>query len=76
MAAVRHVRWWEENASQTGVKVLVRLLKDLRNRFVGLEPLNPWAIELLAHHALHYRGNRMANPTPIGLNSVFFCFLK
>ena len=46
-AAIRHVRWFEENAAQTPVRILVRLVKDLRRRFDGFEALHVWAIELL-----------------------------
>ncbi|CAF0940048.1 unnamed protein product [Adineta ricciae] len=55
--AIKHAKWVDETCSHPSIKLLVRLLKDLRQRFNGLEPLNTWLINLLAHHCVTNNNN-------------------
>lgn len=55
MSAIRHVRWFEDSANLTTIKVLIRILRDTTMRFEGLLMLSPWMIDVLAHYCVTFR---------------------
>lgn len=66
LSAIRHTRFFEEN-SNSSVKVLIRILRDVASRFDALSVMNPWMIDLLANFAILSNSNRQA----LSLNQAF-----
>ncbi|XP_026683733.1 interleukin enhancer-binding factor 2 homolog [Diaphorina citri] len=52
LLAYKHVHWFDVNAQNDTVKALIRIMRDLKTRFEGFSPLNPWMIELLVHSSI------------------------
>jgi hypothetical protein len=52
LAALRHALWIDEHAGQPAIKILVRLVKDIKSRCTGLASLDVWTIELLSHYCV------------------------
>lgn len=62
LAALRHALWFDEHAGQPAIKILVRLIKDIKFRCSGLAPLDIWTIELLSHYCVTCTPDKNALP--------------
>ncbi|CAD6196090.1 unnamed protein product [Caenorhabditis auriculariae] len=65
--SIRHAKWFAEVNSQYHLRDLVRVLKDVRQRHVGLHPLSVWALELLSLYCVTSTQNRQ----PLSLGHAF-----
>ncbi|KAI6213371.1 hypothetical protein M3Y94_00142500 [Aphelenchoides besseyi] len=60
--ALRHAYWFDEHAGQPAIKILVRLIKDIKSRTSGFAALDVWTIELLCHYCITCTPDRQQLP--------------
>ncbi|MFH4982698.1 hypothetical protein AB6A40_009407, partial [Gnathostoma spinigerum] len=72
MQALDHIGWFDANANTSTIKMLIRLVKDIRKRYEPFSALNMWMIDLIVHHAVTTTASRQ----PLPLNLAFRRFFQ
>lgn len=62
LIAIKHIRWFEIQAHHSTMKALIRILRDMVERFDGLKMLSTRVIDLLVHFACSRQSNNEALP--------------
>lgn len=70
----KRTKWFEEHCSDPNIRVLARLVADLRIRFKGYTGLSQWAIELLSHYCI--TKNEDGNIVSLTVQNAFKRFLQ
>lgn len=56
LVAIKHIRWFEHEVQHSTMKVLIRILRDMTERYDGLKMLSTRIIDLLVHFACRSKG--------------------
>ncbi|PAV64420.1 hypothetical protein WR25_07014 [Diploscapter pachys] len=62
--SIRQAEWFTRVSEGSPHKLLVRVLKDIRNRHSGLQPMSSWVVEYLANFCISNTINHL--PLPLG----------
>lgn len=71
--AIKHTKWVESNCDQM-MRILVKLIKDIRNRFSPMKSMSSRMIELLASYSIaniNNKPNSLNTPLPVALLRAF-----
>jgi len=72
----KRAHWFGEYGQEPNVRVLARIIGDMRRRYQGLNGLTQWSVELLAHYCVTgVRYNEQGQMAPLSMASSFRRFL-
>lgn len=71
LVAIKHIRWFENEVQHSAMKVLIRILLDVAERYDGLKMLSTRIIDLLVHFACLRQSNVEALPIHVAFRRWF-----